>query len=139
MEKPTIDLEIPLGKRTPMYRFFEMVPALLSYGAFVLLIVLSLISPLWAAIFLLIILVSVLVRAVRVAFHTIMGQRRLAMAQKVDWAARLADLDNPAAAYDLHHGTNSKQFGIRTHLENLRLITADPDSYPKPSELYSFQ
>lgn len=137
IKKPTIDLEIPLGKRTPMYRFFEMVPAILSYGAFVLLIVLSLVSPLLAAIYLLIILVAVLVRAVRVAFHTIVGHRRLVRAQRVDWAARLADLDTPAEAYDLHFGTRSRQFGIRTHLENLRLVVADPESYPKPSELYN--
>ncbi len=134
-KKPTIDLEIPLGKRTPTYRFFEMLPAILSYGAFVLLIVLSLVSPLLAAIYLLLILIGVLVRAVRVAFHTIMGHRRLVMSQKVDWAARLADLENPEASYDLHYGSRSKMFGIRTHLQNLRLIVADPESYPKPSEL----
>ena len=32
------DLEIPLGKRTKAYRFFEMLPALLSYGAILLLV-----------------------------------------------------------------------------------------------------
>lgn len=137
IKKPSIDLEIPLGKRTPMYRFFEMVPAIISYGAFILLIILSLLSPLWAAIFLLVIMVSVLVRAVRVAFHTIMGHRRLVMAQKVAWADRLADLENPAVSYDKHFGTRSKQFGIKTHLENLRLIEADSAAYPKPSELYN--
>ena len=50
-----INLEIPLGKRTPMYRFFEMLPALLSYGAFILLFVLAFFSPLLAAIYLLLI------------------------------------------------------------------------------------
>ena len=33
--------ELPLGKRTRFYRFFEMVPAIVSYGAFVVLITLS--------------------------------------------------------------------------------------------------
>ncbi|NCO10772.1 glycosyltransferase family 2 protein [Candidatus Saccharibacteria bacterium] len=136
-KKPSIDLEIPLGKRTPMYRLFEMVPAVITYGAFILLIILSFVSPLWAAIYLLIILTSVLVRAVRVAFHTILGHRRLMLAQKVDWAARLADLDTPEEAYNRHYSTAGKQFGMRTHLENLRLVQADSASFPKPSELYN--
>ncbi len=40
-----MDIEIPLGKRTKKYRFLEMLPGLLSYGAIVLLIVLSILSP----------------------------------------------------------------------------------------------
>lgn len=133
--KPLIDLEIPLENKSRFYRFFEMLPAILSYGAFLLLILLSLVSPLLAAIYLLIILVGVLVRAVRVAFHVIMGHRRLSMAQKVDWASRLADLEEPEASYDKHSGSKSKMFGVQTHLENLRLMIADPDAYPKPSQL----
>lgn len=137
IKKPEIDLEIPLGKRTPMYRLFEMVPAVITYGAFVLLVVLSLVSPLLAAIYLLIILSSVLVRAVRVAFHVILGYRRLGLAQKVDWAARLADLDDAVGSYDHLYSQSLEQFGMGTHLENLRLIQADQEAFPKPSELYN--
>lgn len=132
-----IDLEIPLGKRKPLYRFYEMVPAILSYGAFVLIIVFSLISPLLAAIFLLLILTAVLVRAVRVAYHTIAGHNRLVKAQKVDWAARLAELEDPAGNYQRLQGTRSREFGLLTHIENLRLAAADQASFPKPSELYN--
>ena len=46
-----INLELPLGKRTRLYRFFEILPALLSYGMLILLIVLSIINPLWAAVY----------------------------------------------------------------------------------------
>ena len=88
-----IDLEIPLGKRTPSYRFFEMVPAILSYGAIILLIVLSLVSPLLAAIYLLLVIITLIVKAFGIAYHTIRGHNRLEKAQLVDWKARLADLE----------------------------------------------
>jgi hypothetical protein len=59
-----IDLELPLKKRTKQYRFFEMLPALLSYGMLVMLVVLALLSPLAAAIYLLLLIITVLVKAV---------------------------------------------------------------------------
>ena len=40
-----MDIEIPLGKRTKKYRFFEMLPGMLSYGAIILLIILSMVNP----------------------------------------------------------------------------------------------
>lgn len=132
-----IDPELPIGKRTPLYRFFEMVPALLSYGAFILLIVLSLWSPLLAAIYLLLILITVLVRAVAVVYHTLQGHSRLVKSQKVDWHARLADLEDPAASYEALRHSRSKAFGVREHVDNLRLATADPAAFPKPSDIYN--
>ena len=39
------DIEIPLGKRTKLYRFFEILPGAISIGAILLLIVLSIFSP----------------------------------------------------------------------------------------------
>lgn len=132
-----IDLEIPLGKRTPKYRFFEMLPAVLSYGAFVLLIVLSLLSPILAAVYLLIVIVTLLVKAVGIAFHMIIGNRRLESAQKVDWHSRLDDLETPSATYNTLRRHHSDAFGATSHVDNLRLIKADPDSFPKPSQIYN--
>jgi hypothetical protein len=63
------NLEIPLKDRSRMYRFFEMVPALLSYGAIILLVVLSFINPLFAAVYLLLIVTTVLIKATGIAFH----------------------------------------------------------------------
>lgn len=137
--KPHIDLEIPLTQQAKgrLYRFFEMVPAFFSYGAFILLIGLSFISPLLAAVYLLVILIGVLFRAVRVAFHVVMGHRRMVQSMQVDWSARLADLEHPAASYRRHIGETSDAYGLPTHLENLRLIDADPEAFPKPSDLYN--
>lgn len=131
------DFEIPLGKRTKQYRFFEMLPAILSYGAFALLIVLSLISPLLAAIYLLLVIIGLLVRAVGIAYHTIMGHRRLVKAQRVHWASRLAELENPKESYEKREGQRAEGYGMLQHVENLRLMSADPAIFPKPSELYN--
>lgn len=132
-----IDIEIPLGKRTAKYRFLEMLPAIFSYGSFVLLVFLSLVSPALASVYLLVIITSMLVKAVGVAVHMITGSRSLSAAQKVDWKARLADLENPKAAYKILKRTHSKEFEATTHVDNLRLITADPALFPKPSEIYN--
>ena len=135
-----IDIEIPLGKRTPLYRFFEMLPAILSYGAFILLFVLSFFSPLLAAIYLLLIVTTLLVKAAGIAIHMISGQRRLVSAQKLDWAKRLNELENPKAAYAKHIKIkeHSDEFGYAEHLENLRLMAAaEEGNFPKPSELYN--
>lgn len=133
-----IDLEIPLGKRTPGYRFFEMVPAILSYGALLLLVVLSLIHPVLGAIYLLFIIATLLVKAVGIAYHTIHGRNQLERAQKVDWHARLSDLEHPHKMYQEQRAMVSNEFGYGAHLENLRLISAaEPNVFPKPSEIYN--
>jgi cellulose synthase/poly-beta-1,6-N-acetylglucosamine synthase-like glycosyltransferase len=132
-----IDLEIPLGKRSRMYRFFEMAPAIISYGAFVLLIVLSLVSPLLAAIYLMIVIIALLVRAVGVIYHTLAGHQRLVKAQRVHWADRLAELEDPAGNYEKRKGVRAEGYGMFQHVENLRLMTADEAAFPKPSELYN--
>jgi len=85
------DIEIPTGKRTLKYRLFEMLPAFLSYGALVLLVILSLISPTLAAVYLLLVIITLLVKAVGIAFRTIQGHQRLLSAEKVDWHQRVLD------------------------------------------------
>jgi len=132
-----IDLEIPLGKRTASYRFFEMLPAILSYGAIVLLVVLSLVSPLLAAIYLMFVIITLIVKAVGIAYHTIGGRNRLEKAQLVDWKARLADLEDPTASYDTIKQVKNMTFGAIAHQENLRLISADSRAFPRPSQLYN--
>jgi hypothetical protein len=131
------DLEIPLKKRTRLYRFFEMVPALLSYGMLLLLVVLSLISPLAAAIYLLLIIITMLVKAVGIATHTITGRKQLERAQTIDWHHRLQQLEDPVASYKAERTVASAGFGFGTHKDNLRLVAADPTVYPKPSSLYN--
>lgn len=132
-----IDIEIPLGKRTRSYRFYEGLPALLSYGSILLLIVLSFINPLLAAAYLLAITITMIVKAIGIAIHTVSGRRRLDAAQKIDWHQRLGELEDPVNSYKKIQRHHSKKFGFRQHQENLRLMAAAPDHYPKPSQLFN--
>lgn len=132
-----IDLEVPIGKRTLKYRLFEMLPAVLSYGAILLLVVLSLISPALASIYLLLIIVTLLVKAVGIAIHMIQGRNMLEAAQKVDWKVRLQDLENPVSPLDNSRDKKSESFESLVHIENLNLISANLDKFPKPSQIYN--
>lgn len=136
------DIEIPLGKRTRLYRFFEMLPAICSYGAIILLVVLALVNPLLAAVYLLLVIMTMLVKSIGIAYHTIRGRQQSERAQKVNWEARLLELESPEDAYDkwLNKKNDSslyKEFGARAHMENLRLIAAAPETFPRPSEIYN--
>ncbi len=131
------NLEIPMGKRTLKYRFFEMLPATLSYGALILLVVLSLLSPTLAAVYLLLVIVTLLVKAVGIAFRTIQGRGRLEAAQRVDWHQRLLDLENPSKSYETMKHSRSKAFGASVHVENLHSITINPGAYPHPHQIYN--
>src|SRR5580765_3861013 len=94
-----IDLELPLKKRTKMYRFFEMLPAILSYGMLFLLVLISLVSPFVAAVYLLFVIITVLVKAIGNAVHAVEGRNRFEAAQKIDWQTRLKQLEDPIASH----------------------------------------
>ena len=51
------DLEIPLGKRTRFYRFFEMLPGIISYTIIALPVLLSFINPLYGAVFIIVFII----------------------------------------------------------------------------------
>jgi hypothetical protein len=130
-----IDLEIPLKHRSKSYRFFEMVPGLVSWGSIILLIVLSLVNPLFAGIYVLLIIATVLIKAGGIAWHTLIGSRRITEAQKIDWHARLMDLNDPESSYTRIHANPTREFGQRAHAENLRLVSNAIEPYPKPADI----
>ncbi len=136
-----MDLEIPIGKRKPLYRFLEILPSLLSYGAILVLIILSIINPIWASVYLLILITMTLVRAVVYAYQIIRGRATMDKALLVDWQQRLADLEDPQAAYERYmaHSYTASDYGYKQHLAHLqRVAEAGPDvNFPKPSELYN--
>lgn len=131
-----IDLELPLKKRSRLYRFFEIVPGALSYGMIAVLIILSIVSPFVAAIYLLLLILTLFIKSIGIAFHTIRGHGYLVKTQRVDWHRRLEDLEDPIDSYEKLSHQQSSGFGYKAHQENLRLIAADADNYPKPSQLY---
>lgn len=139
------DLELPLGKRSKLYRFFEIVPAFISYSVIAVLIILSFIQPLWASIYLLVVVMSTIVRSVGIAYRTITGHRHMVRAQAVDWRNRLEQLEDPVASYAALTAPNvsrlrlpgrQTEFHIQEHYNNLRLAAASPETFPKPSQLY---
>lgn len=133
-----IDLELPIGKkRTPLYRAFEMLPGLLSYGMLGMMVVLSLVSPLLASAYLLIFIMTMIVKALGIAFQSIQGHRRLVRAQKIDWSDRLEQLEDPVTSYERIKSHRSRGYDYRVHQDNLRLMAASPDTFPKPSEVYN--
>lgn len=133
-----IDLEIPIGKRTRKYRFFERLPAIVSYGAIIILIVLSLVNPFMAAAYLLVIILTMLVKVVGITYHMVKGRLLMDKACRVDWRNRLEDLENPKESYANHRGKKSSALGYDQHVENLRLMASAEEGYfPKPSEIYN--
>ena len=129
--------EIPTGKRTALYRFFEMLPGILSYGMVVLLIVLSSISPVAGSIYLLLIVIMSLVKAIGVAFRTIQGYKIVQSGIKVNWSKRLHDLEDPNESYARLKGRKSSEYQYDVHLNNLCMMAAAEEGYfPKPSQVY---
>ncbi len=130
-------VELPLGKRTKLYRFFEILPGLISYVAVIVLFVLSWISPILGAIYLLLIVAITLVKAVATAFRTIQGYKVVRRAERVDWRGRLLDLEDAHAEYERLHGRSDTSYGFSEHVQNLRLMSAvEGNSEPKPHQIY---
>ena len=130
------DLEIPQGKRTKIYRFFEILPGAASYGAIILLFLLSWLDPVAGAIYLFIIIASTLVKAVGTAFRTIQGYEVLKRAGRVDWHGRVEDLKNPHEAYERIRDDDNKSYHFNEHVENLKFMIAMPEEYIKPEKIY---
>lgn len=131
------DIEIPVGKRTAKYRFFEMLPAILSYGTVLLPIILSVINPLYGAIFIITFIIWWFVKAIGMAFRTLQGYRRMEEARNINWRQRLNDLENPHLA--LKHIKEHPKGGWRRrrHYENLLRMTQIPEDYLDPKDVYS--
>jgi cellulose synthase/poly-beta-1,6-N-acetylglucosamine synthase-like glycosyltransferase len=136
------DIEIPLGKRKFKYRLLEMLPAMISYGMLALMVVLSIVNTTIAAIYLFLIVVSLLVKAVGMAYRTVQGRRVLDKAQKVNWHQRLLELETPKEAY-LNYQTkvisDDDEFKLSRHIHNLSMLTKEDskDEFPLPSQIYN--
>ncbi len=130
------NLEIPQGKRTLAYRFFEILPGAISYGAIILLFILSWLDPVLGAIYLFILIASTLVKAIGIAYRTIQGYEVIKRAGRVDWRKRVEDLANPHEAFERLRNDDSKSYHFDEHVENLKLMAAMGDGYPHPDKIY---
>ncbi|MBR2998194.1 hypothetical protein IKF34_00230 [Candidatus Saccharibacteria bacterium] len=128
-------LDIPTGKRTKLYRFLEILPGVLSYGAIILLFVLSYLDPVLGAIYLFIIIASTLVKAIGVAYRTIQGYEVIKRAGRVDWRKRMEDLSNPHDSYERLRDDENKSYHFAEHLDNLKMMAAMSGEYPDPDKI----
>lgn len=132
------DIEIPVGKRTPKYRFFEMLPAIMSYGTVLLPIILSIINPLYGAIFVIAFVIFWFVKAIGMAYRTYQGYNRLEKARRVNWKERLEDIENlDKAIKNYEHNSDTGGWRREEHYRNLLSIKQNPGDYLKPSEVYN--
>ena len=136
------DVEIPLfkernGRRTRQYRFFEMLPAMLSVGAIVVLIILSLITPFWASVYILVIVLAMFIRSLGIAYRTVQGRAIMRNTERVDWASWLQELESPKKYYELRQKeSRSRTYGLEHHVNNLKELIDNGKSYPKPTQIY---
>lgn len=129
-----INLEIPQGKRTKLYRFLEILPGLVSYGAIILLFLLSWIDPVVGALYFFVLIAATFVKAISTAYRTIQGYNTMERASRVDWRKRMEDLENSHAAYERLHDDNNKSYHFASHIENLKFMAAMPADYPDPRQ-----
>lgn len=132
MTKELLDIELPLGKRTRFYRAFEMFPAILSYATILLPVILSLISPLIGAIFVIIYIIAWFVKAMAMSVRSIQGFTILTHAQQVNWRGRLNDLEHPEQT--LAHWKQSNEWKADIHHHNLERLLAS-EKVRRPSDI----
>lgn len=130
------DIEIPLGKRTKFYRFFEMLPAILSYGIIISVVVFAIFAPIVSAIIILLIVLMMFVKALGMAFRTLQGYVNFKKTSELDWSRRLGNLSHPAQSLEKVLKLDQKIFGIKHHITNLEHIIANPKEYPVPEDIY---
>src|SRR3989344_4200729 len=122
------DIEIPYeGQRSKRYRFFEMLPGLLTWTVLFLPFVLSQTNPRLTVFLILTYLILWFVRSLALALRAVQGYSRITKFQKLDWGKLLDELE--AGKSD---STSSKR--LKWHHTNLERLKNHP-SPVKPSEL----
>ncbi len=134
------DLELPLGrKRSRAYRLLEMLPALLSFGLPVAIIVVSLVNASVGAWVVLAFVAVTVLRGVRGGIDAIRGYHALRSAERTDWSAMNAELERAIVAGRSRVAMPSevalRGAIARRHAGFLIDAAAMPESYPKPSEV----
>lgn len=129
-----IENEIPRGTRTPLYRAFEMLPAVVSYSLLVLVFVLPFIDPRLGAYYVLAVVGVMFFRAIRGSVDLARGFARFRASSRVDWSARLVDI---GLTLDGRRVPPSPPHSFRVHRHRALLdeVKADPDRLLHPNDL----
>jgi hypothetical protein len=114
------DIEIPYPEdRHGWYRFFEILPGLLSLLIFLTPIILSIFFVTAAAFFIIIYVLILLIRSSAMSFRVIEGYGNVKKARLVDWEDLLKDFYNPSEAAR-HAGTKNSL--VKGHMANIKRL-----------------
>jgi len=82
------------GAHRRIYRFFEVLPGLLSWGTLIGMVLLSWQKPLWAAVFIIVFDLYWLIKTVFLSVHLRINHRRLKQHMATDWEEKLLELES---------------------------------------------
>ena len=80
-------------KERIIYRFFEMLPGILSWGVLLISIILSKIKPVWVAIFVIFFTIYWFLRTIYFSFNLRSGYKKMRMYEQTDWLEKIKKLD----------------------------------------------
>jgi len=84
-----------------IYRFFEIMPGLMSWGALFLVVLLSKWNPLVISVFIVVFVIFWFFRTIYFSFHLRSGYQQLAKQEKIDWLAKLKEIKGWDRIYHL--------------------------------------
>jgi len=93
------DLKNPKDRR--VYRFFEILPGVLSWGTLILVVILSWKIPILISFFIIIFVIYWLFRTVYLSFHLRAGYQKMREHEKIDWIQKLNNLRFPRNTLDI--------------------------------------
>jgi len=75
-----------------LFRFFEMLPALLSWGTLFAVIILSIYRPVWVSLFIIFFVTFWLLRTIYLTIYLWVGVKRMRRHEKINWMAKVEKL-----------------------------------------------
>lgn len=114
------DIEIPIGRRTPFYRFFEIITPVLTFSVIIAAVVLSWINALWGAVYILILVILFFVKGLGILYSMILGRNNFYKSITIDWHRRLLDLKEGKVS---HH--DKTEFLYEKHQQCVALYAGD--------------
>src|SRR4030042_869802 len=79
-------------KERILFRFFEILPGVLSWGTLFLVVFLSWLQPFWISVFIIIFVIFWFFRTIYFSLHLWAGYKRMAKYEKINWIERLEKL-----------------------------------------------
>ncbi len=123
------DIEIPLqDEKTRIYRFFEMLPGLISWTVIFTPLILAFINPTLAAYFVIAFMVIWLIKAVSMSIRVSQGYKRLKTATQIDWTKKLNDLKDVDRSLSEHQNTANSTKEDKIHYNHMCLYAAQREN-----------